>query len=383
MGGSSAKLADPSNPALDNLKGLNTLRNSAPVQELLSKYAQGGMSLKEALAQASGLQGTTVDTNLAKRNDLTQQLNLAKQSKQPGVVTYGMGPTETKIQNLEKELSELSGPLSYNTNQLGGVARDALATDPITGSLVAADQVRSNPLTAGLFGAGGIQDQAQGRSGKLESNLDESRNALMGRDQSYGLTPEDLAAYGQASGNIARQFGQQGNNLAAMLSQQGLSSSANPSAAAFSGLLGNQNEQLAQSQLSIAQNRVNSAMQLAQARTSADLNRQAQNNQLMGNLGDLGQVALSNQFGRQLAGSENTYNQNAGTAGLTLNNRSLEQNINNSQWSQQQQSAFNPLSIIGGAISSGLGAFTGAAGKGLANNMVGGSDDFESDNFEF
>jgi hypothetical protein len=317
--GQSANLASSDNPALKSLQDRTGGQNSPELQSILQQYSQGGMSLSDALSKAGGIQGGT----------------------------------------------------------------DRLATDPLTGSLMAAQQVQSNPLTSGLFGKGGIQDQAQGLFGKLDSNLDESRNALMGRDQSYGLQDSDLKAYGQASNNIGRMFAGQEQNLAQSLADRGLGAA--PSGAAgqsFSGLYGNKLEQLAGLQQQIAQNRIQTAQGLAQARNQSDLQRQAANNGLIQNLGSQAQNALQDQYGRQVQGSENNYNQLAGTAGLNLNNQALQQNVANSQFSQQQNSKqpglldsirLGAVQGVGGGVSKGLtDAISGQSAKQALSSGAGG-----------
>ncbi len=319
MGGSKAELAPNANnspgSASSALNALTSAQRSPAVQDLLNKYSSGQMSLSDALGEANKISQSTSSQGL--------------------------------------------GNINY-----GGALQNSISQSPIAAEKYATEQVQGNPLTSGLFGKGGIQDQAQGNYGTNTSNLASDRNALMGRDQSYGLTPEDLSAYGQASGNIARQFGQQGNNLASMLSQNGLSSSSAPSAAAFSGLAGNQNEQLAQSQLAIAQNRINTAQQLAQARTNADLNNQAQTGALMQGLGQLGQSAKQGSLNNLNNGAQSQYNQLAGLSGLNAGLAGQQQNVNNSQWQQEQSSSFHPLSLL----TAPLGAITGAVGGALGNS---------------
>lgn len=304
--GSNAALYSQNNPALQAIDQRSQGQTSPELQKILQDYSTGGMSLSDAISKAGGISGGT----------------------------------------------------------------DRLATDPLTGSVMASDQVRSNPLTSGIFGQGGVQDQAQSQYGKLGDYLDQDRNALMGRDQSYGLTNQDLAAYGQASGNIGRMFANQEQSLAQSLADRGLAAAPSGVAGqAFSGLMGNKLEQLAGLQQQISQNRINTAQQLAQARNQADLQRQSQTGSLIQGLGNLGQQAVNDQFGRQLAGSENNYNQTAGAAGLNLQNQGLQQNIANSQFAQQQATRTPSLGeSIGTGINQGIG---GGISKGITNALGG------------
>lgn len=325
MGGSSAPVA--ANPNASSNSALTVLRNqtgaqtSPAIQDLLQRYSTGQISLNDALQQAN---------------------NVSNASRAAG-----------------------EDPINYGT-----ALQDAIAGSAAASQQYAQQTALNNPTNAGLFGDGGLQSQAENNYKQGTSNLTNDRQALLGRDQSYGLTPEDLAAYGQASGNIARQFGQQGNNLAAMLSQNGLASSAGPSAALFSGLAGNQNEQLAQSQLQIAQNRINTAQQLAQARTNADLSQQAQSGALAQGLGQLGQISQQNAFNNLQNSAQSNYNQLAGMAGLNAADQAQQQNINNSQWSQNQASTFHPLSLLSSAVGNATGAVGSALGN-SAGNAVG------------
>ncbi len=123
-----------------------------------------------------------------------------------------------------------------------------VATDPLTGSRMATEQVQNNPILSQLFGKGGAMER---------TNAEEQRLASQG----YKLQPEDYEAYGQASGNIAREYGAQEQNLAQSLADRGLASAPNGAAAIqFTGLAGNKNEQLARAQTQIADARMNNTM---------------------------------------------------------------------------------------------------------------------------
>jgi hypothetical protein len=313
----------------------------------MSKYASGGMSLQDALGSI-------------------QKLPSASASN----ADWG------------KPITNWSAALGGDPNNAGPAvdkngALAALATDPITGSKIANEQVMNNPLYAGLFGQDGLGKKAQDNYSlygqqalNQQQNIADDRNALLGRDQSYGLTDNDLAAYGQASGNIARNFAANDANLAQSLADRGLSQGGSMSAIAnFGGALGNKNEQLAQLQTQIATNRINTAKELAQSRASADqanqnamLGAQSSAGSLAGNIGQLGMNAQNQQYNQQLQGAENAYNTQAGAAGQAMQNQNLQQNINNSQWAQDQAS--NPLNTI-------LGSAAGSAGKAVGKAVGG------------
>ena len=365
--GSHAAQASSVNPALNTAQNINQAKNDPRVQALLQQMSGGKLSLQDALAQAGQMKaGAHVDPNAAERAGLQKQLNDLPQSNGMNLALDGQ---RHGIQQKIDALKDTS-PVQQDTD-FGQALREAAYTDPGTGSMLASDFVRNDALTKGLFGAGGIQDQSQARYGELNQDYGTDRNALMGRDESYGLTPTDLAAYGQASGDIARQFGQSGNNLAAMLSAQGLGSSKAPATQAYSGLLGNQNEQLAKAQMGIAQNRIATARGLANDRMNATLQAQGANNALMGGLGTLGQNAMTNQFNRQLQGSEDAYNQRAGTAGLGMQNQGLQQNVNNASWTQEQQSKGPGLGqILGGLVGGGISGLASGLGANAAGNII-------------
>ena len=288
------------------------------------------------------------------------------------------------------EISSQDAQKLFQSMDLKG-ADSAFAIDPTTASKYAQEQVMSQPLMQGLIGQGGIGEQAQnqysqygGLLGASQARLDESREALKGRDQSYGLQASDLAAYGQASGDIARQYGAQEQSLAQMLADRGLASAPSGIAGAeFSGLMGNKNEQLAKQQQQIAQNRINTAQGLAQARMNADLSRysqeaaiQGQAGALAGQMGQLGQQAIGAQYGRNLSGANQQLNALQSAAGSALSSNVASQGINNEIFAQQQQTRMPGL---GEALTTAVtqlpgqlvGSFGGAAGKGAGQQMTG------------
>jgi hypothetical protein len=383
MGGSQAKEATAANPAMGTVQSNNFARNSSQLQQLMQQYQAGGLSFADAVKQANGMQAS--DPYAAQRADLQKRIDetSAKVQREQmgqigGPVGFGSGQDSiagnSAVQSLKDELAALPTFDAGQTN-MGTVLSDMIATDPITGSRFAADEVRSNPLTSGLFRQGGIQDQAQARFGLLGQNIQDSREALMGRGEAYGLQDSDLKAYGQAAANTARNFGGMEQSLSQSLANRGLGTADSGAALGqFAGMQGNKMEQLANAQLGIAQSRINTAKDLATTRMSADLQAQGQNNGLIQGLGTLGQQALSNQFGRQMAGSENAYNQNAGAAGLAMEARSQQQGIYDNQWAQQQASSFNPLSAIsnlaGTAAGAAAGGFGTSVGKSLGANIL-------------
>lgn len=175
---------------------------------------------------------------------------------------------------------QAGGSLADAMAGLSPEERNALATSPIYSQLVASQQVQNDPLTSGLLGKGGQLNQATDEATKLANT-------------GYNLTPEDHTAYGQASGNIARQFGQSENSLAQSLAARGMSGS-NGAAAQFSGLNGNKNEMLAQAQTNIANQRMqNNLARLTETRNYAT------------SLGNLGQNAENSAANRNMAGQQN------------------------------------------------------------------------------
>lgn len=154
--------------------------------------------------------------------------------------------------SLANALNGNYGDASSGSGSSGFAA--ALATDPRTGSKMATEQVQNNPILGQLYGEGGQMSKQLGQYGDQYGKLTDLQN------QGFDLKPEDQSLYGQMSGSIARQFGQQGNQAANSLASRGLSSSG-AAGAQFSGLAGNQNEMLANAQQQIAQQRVQNTMQ--------------------------------------------------------------------------------------------------------------------------
>ncbi len=362
MGGSNAKEAMNINPAMGTIQGINSARNSSVMRDLMAKYGSGELSFADALNQAGGLKAA--DPYAAQPAELDAKIANAMPMN-PLLIGQ-----VNEAENARAQLAQIP-KFDSSSVDMRSVLGDMIATDPVLGSRFAAQEVISNPLTSGLFGKGGIQEQVQGRAGQLAQNIQDSRQALMGRDQSYGLQDSDLQAYAQAASNTARNYGAMEQSLAQSLANRGLASADSGVALGqFAGMQGNKMEQLANAQLNIAQNRINTAKDLATTRMNADLQAQGQNNGMITSLGTLGQQALGAQFGRQMQGSEHSYNQNAGVAGLSQEERAQQQSIYDNQWAQQQASSFNPLGALANVASAGVGALAGGFGTNLGKNLA-------------
>jgi hypothetical protein len=248
------------------------------------------------------------------------------------------------------------------------LVEQAIQNNPQMQQAIASQQVMGSAPMQGLYGAGGLQSQAENNYSGASNNLASDRQALMGNDQSYGLTSQDLAAYGQASDQASRMFAGQGQQLSQQLANQGLGAANSGSAAqGFSNIYGNQMEQLQGLQNQISQNRINTAMNLAQARTSADLNEQNQSGALAGNLGAMGQSAINSQQNLNQQGINGANQQMDANAGQLQNQANSLQNQANTQFDQQQASGLNFNTLLGG----GLGAATGSAGSAVGGAAAG------------
>ncbi len=221
---------------------------------------------------------------------------------------------------------------------------DALATDSQTGSRFATDQVMSNPIMSQLFGKGGALQRA---------NTEEQDLASRG----FQLKPEDIEAYGQASGNIARLFGQGEQDLTQSLASRGLASA--PSGAAglgFSGLQGNKMEQLARAQTDIANKRMENNLQ-----------RLNQTRGFLSQLGGQGASAIQDQYGRQLQGAQYGQGMASTPAGLQLGSNEAENSANmNAAKFKKATTPKNFMDFATAGFGQGLqsaasGAFTGGA----------------------
>lgn len=191
---------------------------------------------------------------------------MGKMVKSVGSV-FGIGP-EGEHYNPERSASDQYRKWADKTDD---------SVDGIKGTRMATDEIRSNPMLSGLFGQGGLQDRLATEEQDLAST-------------GYGLTGADREAYGQASGDITRQFAQQEQDAAKALAKRGLGGGASGAAGAtFSGIAGNKNEMLAKAQTDIAQKRM--------ADTRQRLN---DTRQMMGSLGTQAGQQIGAQFGRQM-----------------------------------------------------------------------------------
>lgn len=399
---------DAANQSQNNLSGFAGAGSNQNVQNVLGQFGSGGLSLQQALSQ------------------------LGSSAQGPGGATNGSGqysttgaPTTSQVMNnLSGQMQTVTNPGATTVHQdtSGGTnlgAIDELFTNPETAGLVAQSQVASNPAYAGLFGAGGLQGQEESNYGSLmnnsnqatnnynqagqtlagvTSNLGSDRQALSGNDPSYGLQASDLAAYGQASNALGRQSAQQNQGIAQALAARGLGSSNNGAAiGSYAGAYGNQNEALAGLQNQIAQQRIQTAQGLAQARNASDLQQQSNAQSQMANsasaannyansanaqgsaagqLGDLGMNAYNSQIANNMAGANNDYNMLAGGAASAGQYQTNQQNLNNGQFQQAQAtktSAGGPLTGILSGLAGGVGGAMGASLGGGLGAALGGT----------
>lgn len=198
----------------------------------------------------------------------------------------------------------------------------------------ASNQATTDPIQGQLFGQGGALSDTLGQVKSLEN-------------QGYNLTPQDQTAYGQASGNIARQFGQSEQGLSQSLANRGLGSS-NVAASKFSGLQGNKDEQLGQLQTQIANNRMQTTMQ-----------RLGQMQSFASSLGNQAQGAINSNRNFNMGALQNYEQQGRDAANLLGH----EQNQANEGLTQQQQTSH------GSSLSNAL---NGASIGGMMGGSMGG-----------
>jgi hypothetical protein len=251
---------------------------------------------------------------------------------------------------------------------------NAIATGANTGTALATDQVQGNGLEMqGLNNMQNSYNQGEGQLATGQQTQAGQQGILNGlQSQGFNLQPQDQTLYGQEAGGIANQYAQQGNQAANSLASRGLSSSG-AAGAQFSGIAGNQNQQLAQAQQQIAQQRFqNTQGQIAQQQQFiGQLN--GQNNQMSSSLGSLaGQQAttaandVNQQYGRNLSGVENQQGQLGAAAGAnqTANNASNSYNMglfNN----QVNNTPANIGDSFAGGLNMGIGSmFSGGQGTG-------------------
>lgn len=172
---------------------------------------------------------------------------------QQGLNSYGQG---------NQSLQDL-----FNSTGVSSGSNMALVENALSGQRLASDQVANDQLNKGLYGQGGLQQQAVNQATNLQNS-------------GYTLKPEDYDAYGQAAGNISRQSGAQEGALAQALANRGLGGAQSGAAnQAFSNQYGNKFEQLGQMQQQIADTRMQRNQQmLNDARNyAAQLSNQGEN----------------------------------------------------------------------------------------------------------
>lgn len=237
----------------------------------------------------------------------------------------------------------LETPWHKGTNMVPEAFFNALATSALTGSKYATEQVQKSPILGQLFGNEGQLKQATDEATRLQN-------------QGYKIQPEDVEAYGQASGNISRLYGKTENALAQSLANRGFAGApAGLASAQFTGLTGNKNEQLARAQTDIADRRMQNT-----------LNRLGQTRNYITALGSEAENSINNQYNRALAGQNSEQGNLAQTsAGQTARNQAENQaNLAASEWNKAQETGG-----LLGAMQQGL--FTGVQ-SGIAS-QVGGS----------
>lgn len=266
---------------------------------------------------------------------------------------------DTTGQGMQYGNQSLDAQNKYAQGMMGNPTQGAIdqyTTGSDTGSKAATENVQGNSLLMGGLNAmkgqlGTGQGLQEGQTGIL--------NGL--QSQGYQLTPGDRNLYGQASGDIARQFGQQGNQAAASLASRGLSNSG-AAGATFSGLAGNQNEMLAKAQQQIMQQRFQNTIQQIGQQQNFINSLNSQNNQAAGNYHNAAAGDIQNQYQRQLAGAQNT----AGQLSQAAQNTTQGNSANNAANLQQYNTLMNNTPMnIGDFITAG-------AGQGLQSGLANG-----------
>lgn len=354
-----------------------TQQSNPMLASLMTDYGMGKMSLQDALdkvRQHNTSAKGDYDTRRKAVIDGARARADAEWASRTGGSFPGVGEGEDAASMEARKAADMSGgyaqrfvddalrgfdgqnaaPETFDENAF----MQQLTTDPSSAQRYMTDELRSNPLTKGLIGEGGLLDQ----------------NTAAYKEQfdiATGKTPmgtSDRELYGQLSGDIARMYGSQEQSLAQSLADRGLAAAPNGAAAVqFSGLQGNKMEQLAKAQQSVAQQRVQNAMQNAQMAGNMSLQ-----------LGNFGQNAMSNLYNRNMSGRQQSMSELASSAGQDLAQQQAQQNALNTQF-EQIQSTKGPSfgEVLGGALTGGLGAATGglgaAVGKGLGGSLFGGS----------
>lgn len=324
------------------------------VQSLLSQVASGKTSLDDAINQSGGL---------------TQNQGQLQQQRQNLFDTDVNSEGGAGIDKYNNTVNQLIPGLS--SSQLQSAFMNKLATGPSTGGMLAAHDVQNDPLMQqGLNAEQGQLQQGQ----SLFNNQSGILNNL--QSQGYQLQPQDQTLYGQASGNIARQFGQAGNDTANSLAQRGLSNSG-AAGASFSGLQGNQNEMLAQAQQQIMQQRFQNTQQQVQQQQQFMNQLNGQNNQMAGQYANTAGNYQNQAFNQNLQGlgaQQQAQNQNVQN---NMEQQSQNQNEQNEEFAQKQAtggvgSVLGPMNQIGNSIGSGFGTMNEATSlMGGATKMLG------------
>jgi hypothetical protein len=231
------------------------------INKLLDPFGLGGGQGESFQAQTANpfLANTALRESIYRNDDVNRALE-----------NYGSG--KISLQDALKALPETD----YTHDEL----RNAIASDPFSGSKLAAEQVGNDAVLSQLYSG---DNSALGRALSEEKQLGQT---------GYNLQAEDHDALGQAYGNIARDFGAQENNLAQALAAHGLSEAPSGAAAVqFTGMLGNKNEQLRAANMDVAQKRMQSAME-----------RQNAVRNYIGSMGQQYGTEVNNQYDRNIAG---------------------------------------------------------------------------------
>jgi hypothetical protein len=213
-------------------------------------------------------------------------------------------------------------------------------------------ELLADPVYGKLYSEGGDFDQLRGDIGSARG---EERRL---QQRGFSRQPEDYEAYGQASGDIARESGLQEASLAQALANRGIGGSA-AGGQSFMTHLGSKTERLAGMQRKIADDRMKTNL----ARLSET--RQHMNN-LMGQRGNmLGQYEQGRAAKDRFAESKGTMGMNTLSASQAQENERMAQ-----RQATKQNSGFNKLMQVG--MTAG-GAALGGPGGAAAGSAAGGA----------
>lgn len=336
------------NTGIQMLQKIPGALNSKQVTDVLQKYGAGGMSLQDALQAMKAQPNSAEMQDLTGRKGALEKMISERENYEKNGLTHGesdLGSWKGQLDQINKAIADRNGASQFDQAKMM-----ELFSNPLTAGRAASDQIRGNDLFKGMFGEGGIADQRQAEEKNLAS-------------RGYSLQPEDYEAYGQASDNIARMFGSRENGLAQALANRGLSSGASGAAGvAYSGLMGNKQEQLANQQRQIAQQRMEMNLQRLNAVRGAvnEANQQAAG-------------LYKTQMDANQQGRNNYYD----TLKDSANAANMEQGQENAQFQQREATkgpSFGDIatSLGTGALGAGLGTLTGGLGTGLAAGAFGG-----------